>query len=122
MGEPHQATIRGQGIVALFWNFEHYFRAAPWVFPLLAAFAVFAGLSDLLILGGGVWFSPKMTDTSIRVDNLPLRGETWLEDDLLKNTSKKQYYLYSNRISRFLRSPGIWRIATGNYATQVGSG
>ncbi len=30
---------------------EHYFTVAPWVFPLLAAFMVFAGLSDRVVLG-----------------------------------------------------------------------
>lgn len=37
----------------------HYFAVAPWVFPLLAAFAVLAGLSDRVVLGKDIipfWF------------------------------------------------------------------
>ena len=40
---------------------------------------------------GLVWFSPDMTDTSLRVDNPLLRSELWLEGNIHQSTNKKQY-------------------------------
>ena len=51
----------------------------------------------------GSWFSPDMTDTSIRVDNLPLRGETWLEVNLVGTINC--IFTYIVRIRRNVKGP-----------------
>jgi len=58
------------------------------------------------------WFYPEMTDTLLRVDNPQLRGETFPEEDLTQNTSKKPYYSLNNQIFRSRKLPETWALMT----------
>ena len=50
----------------------------------------YLGVRLFFVLSGFLWFYPDFPETSLRVDNLPLRGETWREDDTVLSTSRKQ--------------------------------